>query len=58
MAVSVAPTSAVAVAVSVPAAAFCAQWLSSFRDFPPRFKPASFSLDKVMDQMATPVHKN
>ena len=25
------------------------QWLQSFREFPPRQKPGSFNLDKVME---------
>jgi arylsulfatase len=36
----------------VPAQAFVARWLTSFKEFPPRMKPASFSLDQVMAQMA------
>jgi arylsulfatase len=42
--------------VFVPAQAIAAQWISSFKEFPPRQKPASFNLDTVMDQMsrATP----
>jgi len=32
-----------------PAAAYVGQWLQSFRDFPPRMKPGSFSLDRVME---------
>ncbi len=39
-----------------PAAVHVAQWLSSFRDFPPRQKPASFSLDRVMEKM-TEAHR-
>ena len=35
----------------VPAQAFVGQWLSSFRQFPPRQKPASFSLDQVIETM-------
>ncbi len=35
----------------VPAQAYVAQWLSSFRDFPPRQRPASFSLDQVMQKL-------
>jgi len=31
-----------------PAGAFVAQWLQSFREFPPRQKPGSFNLDRVM----------
>jgi arylsulfatase len=38
----------------VPAQAAAAQWLSSFKDFPPRQKPASFNLDDVMRQMTEP----
>jgi len=32
-----------------PAAGFIAQWLQSFREFPPRQKPGSFNLDRVME---------
>jgi hypothetical protein len=32
-----------------PAGAYVGQWLQSFRDFPPRQKPGSFSLDRVME---------
>ena len=32
-----------------PAGAFVGQWLQSFREFPPRMKPGSFSLDRVME---------
>jgi arylsulfatase len=35
----------------VPAQAFVGEWLSSFREFPPRMKAGSFSLDRVMDQL-------
>ncbi len=35
----------------VPAAAFVGQWLSSFKEFPPRQKPASFNLDRVMEKI-------
>jgi arylsulfatase len=31
-----------------PAAFYVAQWLQSFREFPPRQKPGSFNLDRVM----------
>jgi arylsulfatase len=34
-----------------PAGAFVGQWLQSFRDFPPRQKPGSFSLDRVMEKV-------
>lgn len=32
-----------------PAAAYVAQWLQSFREFPPRQKPGSFNLENVME---------
>ena len=32
-----------------PASVYVAQWLQSFRDFPPRQKPGSFNLDRVME---------
>ena len=35
--------------VLAPAAAYVANWLQSFREFPPRMKPGSFSLDRVME---------
>jgi arylsulfatase A-like enzyme len=38
----------------VPAQAMAAEWLSSFKEFPPRQKPASFNLDEVMKKMAEP----
>lgn len=34
--------------VQVPMQAFAANWLQSFKEFPPRQKPASFNLDEVM----------
>jgi arylsulfatase len=34
------------------ALAYVANWLSSFRQFPPRQKPASFNLDEVMRKMS------
>jgi arylsulfatase len=36
-----------------PAGAFVGQWLQSFREFPPRMKPGSFSLDRVMEAVTT-----
>jgi arylsulfatase len=32
-----------------PSGAFVAKWLQSFKDFPPRQKPGSFNLDRVME---------
>jgi len=32
-----------------PAATIVGEWLQSFREFPPRQKPGSFSLDRVME---------
>jgi arylsulfatase len=38
----------------VPAQAMAGQWLASFKEFPPRQKPASFNLDEVMHKMSEP----
>lgn len=35
-----------------PASAYVAKWLESFREFPPRMKPGSFSLERVMEAAA------
>ncbi len=35
-------------------AAYVGQWLQSFREFPPRMKPGSFSLDRVMEAVTAP----
>lgn len=37
----------------LPAQAIVAQFLATFRDFPPRQTPASFSIDQVMEQLQT-----
>jgi arylsulfatase A-like enzyme len=34
-----------------PAGAIVAQWLQSFKEFPPRQKPGSFNLDRVMESV-------
>jgi arylsulfatase len=39
-----------------PAATFVGRWLQSFREFPPRQKPGSFNLDRVMEAV-TASHK-
>jgi arylsulfatase len=36
----------------VPAQAYVAEFLKSFKEFPPRQKAASFSLDQVMESLA------
>jgi arylsulfatase A-like enzyme len=35
----------------VPAQAYVGRWLATFKDFPPRQKPATFSLDAVMEKL-------
>ena len=35
--------------VFAPAATYVGNWLQSFREFPPRQKPGSFNLDRVME---------
>jgi arylsulfatase len=37
----------------VPAQAYVAKFLKTFKDYPPRQKPASFSLDKVMEALSS-----
>jgi arylsulfatase A-like enzyme len=37
----------------VPAQAYVAHWLQSFKEFPPRQKAASFSIDQAMEQLTT-----
>jgi arylsulfatase len=36
-----------------PAGAFVGQWLQSFKEFPPRQKPGSFNLDRVMEAVTS-----
>ncbi len=38
--------------VAIPAQTYVKQMLDSFRDFPPRQRPASFNLDRVMEQLS------
>jgi arylsulfatase len=40
--------------VIAPAGAYVGNWLQSFRDFPPRQKPGSFNLERVMEAVTTP----
>jgi arylsulfatase len=35
--------------IFAPAGAYVGQWLQSFKEFPPRQKPGSFNLDRVME---------
>jgi arylsulfatase len=37
-----------------PAAGYVGRWLQSFREFPPRMKPGSFNLDRVMEEVSKP----
>ncbi|NKL60380.1 arylsulfatase [Rhizobium leguminosarum] len=43
--------------VQVPLQALAANWLNSFKEFPPRQKPASFNLDKVVEQLSSPASR-
>ena len=38
----------------VPAQAIVNNWLQSFKEFPPRQKPASFNLDEVINKLSAP----
>jgi len=40
--------------VLAPAGTFVGKWLQSFKEFPPRMKPGSFSLDRVMEAVTAP----
>jgi arylsulfatase len=40
--------------VFAPAGAYVGAWLQSFREFPPRQKPGSFNLDRVMEAVTQP----
>jgi arylsulfatase len=42
----------------VPAQGYVAQWIQSFKEFPPSQKPASFNLDQVMATMEQAATKN
>jgi arylsulfatase len=37
-----------------PAGAYVGKWLQSFREFPPRQKPGSFNLERVMEKLTAP----
>jgi arylsulfatase len=37
-----------------PAGAYVGRWLQSFREFPPRQKPGSFNLERVMESVTQP----
>jgi len=39
--------------VIAPAGAYVGRWLQSFREFPPRQKPGSFNLDRVMEAVSS-----
>ena len=39
--------------VIAPATAYVAKWLQSFKEFPPRQKPGSFNLERVMEQVTS-----
>jgi arylsulfatase len=43
--------------VIAPAGAYVGQWLQSFKDFPPRQKPGSFNLDRVMETVTAGTNK-
>ena len=41
------------VRMALAAQAYVAQFLETFRELPPRQKPASFSIDQVMEKLQT-----
>ena len=40
--------------VIAPAGAYVGKWLQSFKDYPPRQKPGSFNLERVMESVMQP----
>ena len=44
--------------ILAPAGGYVAQWLQSFREYPPRQKPGSFNLDRVMESITSGSQKN
>jgi arylsulfatase len=38
----------------MPAQAYVAKWIESFKEFPPRQKAASFGIDQVMEKFTSP----
>jgi arylsulfatase len=40
--------------VIAPASSYVGQWLQSFKEFPPRQKPGSFNLNRVMETLTAP----
>jgi len=38
----------------VPAQAYVGQFLATFKEFPPRQEPASFTIDQVMEKLVPP----
>jgi len=44
--------------VIAPAGAYVAQWLQSFKEFPPRQKPGSFNLERVMEAVTAQQNNN
>jgi arylsulfatase len=38
----------------VPAQAYVGKFLASFKEYPPRMKAASFTIDQVMEKMTSP----
>jgi arylsulfatase len=37
-----------------PTGAYVGQWLQSFRELPPRQKPGSFNIERVMEAVSKP----
>jgi arylsulfatase len=42
----------------VPAQTYVGKYLATFKDFPPRQKAASFSIDQVMEKLNQPLHRD
>ena len=44
--------------LAVPAQRYVAQFLETFKEYPPRMKPASFTIDQVMEKLETAGQSN
>jgi len=42
----------------VPAQTYVGNWLASFKDFPPRQKPGTFSIGDAMEKLSRPTGSN
>ena len=44
--------------IALPAQNYVGKFLTSFKDYPPRQRPASFSIDQVMERLKGPFQRD